>query len=194
MKSINKILAYSVSSLWLSIIITLSINYHILTNAIFWTISLTMCLPVGMVFEGWYSFIYRGISVLATRINFNIPHKIACKRYLYYKENFNNFESVNYLSNSGYQQVLSENNVLRNLWLSSFFGLIFIIIFYSLNINNSVSETKILIWLPIIIPLVWFANIRTEILLKKIKGNIYHFTNQTKDKRNEELSYEYKNS
>lgn len=194
MKAINKVLAYSSSSLWLTIIISLSINYHILNNSVFWTALVFTTLIMGIVLEVLYSFIYACISNFTRKINFSIPHKIAYKRYGRYKKNYNYLENVNYLENARYQEILAENNVVRNLWMSSLIGYLIILILLLINKNNSINEVKILIWLPFIFLLLVLANVRTEVLLKKTKADIYHFDESIKNnKEPEEVLYEFKN-
>lgn len=170
MKALNKIVAYSTSSIWLLLIVTLTINYKILNNSVFWTGSIAMCLPFGIIIECFYSIIYKyTILWIINKIilKFCSKYKDSSKYFFYNKELL--------YKDKIYQEFLSENNIIRNFWMSSLCGLVFIF-FYKVILNNNINtlyETKIVYWLPIILILAVIANIRLEVCITRRKYEIY---------------------
>lgn len=158
----------------------LSINFKILGETIFWTIAITMALPFGIVLECLYSIIYWVLGKIVERIAqykysswIHCSHFIAVKKYDNYKKYHSEVKNKKYHNEERFQQLLSENNIIRNLWISSVIGIIFILIYLNFSFSNTIYETRILIWLPISILFMWLANIRTEILIKDFKSTKY---------------------
>lgn len=166
-KAINKVIAYSTSSLWLAIIIVLSINYKIFEETIFWTISLTMALPIGIVLECLYSTIYWILVKIVERIAqykytswIHLSHFLAIKKYDNYKKYHTEIKNKKIINEERFQQLLSENNIIRNLWISSVIGFVFILIYLNSSFSSTIYETRILIWLPISILFILLRNLR----------------------------------
>lgn len=174
MKTVNKITAYSVSSLWFAIIIILSINYLWILQPIFWAVTLALCLPVGIVMESWHSLTYFLLKKIAKKTKFLcIANIITCWLSVEYKQNYKKIGDDFSKTSERYQQLLAENNIIRNMWMSSLMGILAGMLLYFLGFKNNIDATKILIWLPCSLPIMWIANIRTEVLIKKEKFKIY---------------------
>jgi hypothetical protein len=172
MKAINKVVAYSSSSLILFLLICCAMDFKILGNGYVWTIALTLALPIGLCLEVLYSRFYFWLRLLLDKIPLT---KKAIG--LYTKKNLLTSEEEAELrqsffilyNNESYQTMLSENNIIRNMWISALIGLIFSIFYYFFGSKISIDELRLFIWLPISILIAWAANFRTECLIKKVK-------------------------
>ena len=173
---LNRALAYITSSMMLSLFVVCSIDFDYLKNGWFWAFVVPLSIPCGLVLETFYSWAYVPMK------NHNLGSWFFFKKFKdkNYKNNsdFNSFRAYN---ESSFQVFLTENNIVRNMWMScllSGFMMIFIGIFYA---ENTILKSRIEIWLPILLLLSWISNQRSEYYVKVTK--MYAYEKEKKKER-----------
>ncbi|WP_144416183.1 hypothetical protein [Spiroplasma turonicum] len=178
MKSLNILLAYSASSFWIVIVLVLTISPNYLSKEVFWIALFVLAAPTGMLLEPIYSLYYSFLVLLLKKTKIlNIMINLLFKKNKCYFENFK-INTKDYMEDKKFQMFLSENNFLRNTWISTIVC-IFIIAFSYNTFFLNIDRFYLVYFVPTITILAIVGNIRKEYQLKKLKYLIME------DKKNE---------